>query len=279
MDFKYTMEQRIFADSVRGLSERHFSKKAFTWFGKFPWENLKILAENDLLGLIIPVEDGGQGGKLIDCVIAILEISRVDTQTADVFHIGNLGAMHQLALFGNEYLKKEVLPKLLKGETIISACMSEPNVGSSVSDLQTTAKIEGDEVAINGTKLFSTNGQYAGYFTVWCKFGEGVRTLGIVIAPSTASGFSRGKKDTYMSGDDYMPIYFDNCRVPKEYIMVPGGEFGKLIHAHNVARVGNSSRSLAVAISAYERSLQYSKERIQFERPLCEFQGLQWRVV
>ena len=279
MDFQLTEEQRILKESVRKLAERHFAEKAFTWEDEYPWENAKILADNGLMGVRIPVEDGGQGGTLMDAVIAIMEIAKVCPQTADVFQAGNFGAIQQIAFLGNGFLKKEVLPKLLRGETIITPAMSEPNAGSAVTDLRTTARSDGDEVVINGSKVFNSNGDHAGYFCVWCRFGKGVESSGAVVVPDTAPGFSRGKVEQHMSGEHYVSLYFDDCRVLKEYVLMSEEGFKKLFQVFNVERLGNSSRSLAVAELAYEKSLQYSKERIQFDRPICEFQGIQWKLV
>ena len=92
MDFLFTEEQQILKDSVRRLSGRYFSEKAFTWEDEYPWENAKILAENGLMGVRIPIEDGGQGGTLMDAVIAIIEITKVCPHTGDVFQAGNFGA-------------------------------------------------------------------------------------------------------------------------------------------------------------------------------------------
>ena len=279
MDFQLTEEQRILKESVRKLAERHFAEKAFTWEDEYPWENAKILADNGLMGVRIPVEDGGQGGTLMDAVIAIMEIAKVCPQTADVFQAGNFGAIQQIAFLGNGFLKKEVLPILLRGETIITPAMSEPNAGSAVTDLRTTARSDGDEVVINGSKVFNSNGDHAGYFCVWCRFGKGVESSGAVVVPDTAPGFSRGKVEQHMSGEHYVSLYFDECRVAKEYVLMSEEGFKKLFQVFNVERLGNSSRSLAVAELAYEKSLQYSKERIQFDRPICEFQGIQWKLV
>ena len=173
MDFQLTQGQRIFKDSVRKLAKRYFTEKAFTWEDEYPWENAKVLAENGLLGVRIPEKDGGQGGTLMDAVIAIMEITKVCPHTGDVFQAGNFGAIQQIAFLGNDFLRKEVLAKLLTGETIITAAMSESNAGSAVTDLDTSARFEGDEVVINGGKVFNSNGNFSGYFCVWCRFGEG----------------------------------------------------------------------------------------------------------
>ena len=155
MDLNLTDEQKMLQDSVRRLSLKYFAPKAFTWEtgagGTYPWENAKILAENGLMGMRLPEEYGGCSATLMDCVIAITEITKVCPHTADVFQAGNFGAIQQIAFLGNDFLKKTVLPELVAGKAIITAAMSEPNAGSAVTDLSTTARFEGDHVVINGS--------------------------------------------------------------------------------------------------------------------------------
>ena len=115
MDFQFSDEQKMFQESVRRLSLKHFAPKAFTWEtgsgGSYPWENAKILAENGLMGMRLPEEDGGQGATLMDCVIAIMEITKVCPHTADVFQAGNFGAIQQIAFLGNEFAEKDRPPE------------------------------------------------------------------------------------------------------------------------------------------------------------------------
>jgi alkylation response protein AidB-like acyl-CoA dehydrogenase len=105
-----------------------------------------------------------------------------------------------------------------------------------------------------------------------------VETSGAVVIPDTAPGFSRGKVERHMSGETHAALYFDECRVPKEYVLMSEQGFKKLLQVFNVERLGNASRSLAVAELAYEMSLKHAKERQQFNRPICEFQGIQWEL-
>ena len=117
MDFQLSDEQKMFQDTVRKLSLKYFAPRAFTWEtgsgGSYPWENAKILAENGLMGMRLPEAEGGQGASLMDCVIAIMEITKVCPHTGDVFQAGNFGAIQQIAFLGNDFVKKNVLPKLL----------------------------------------------------------------------------------------------------------------------------------------------------------------------
>ena len=264
---------------ARNLAQKKFAEKAFTWdkTGEYPWENAKILAEQGLTGITIPVEDGGQGGSLFDAILVMEQIGMVCPHTADVVQATNFGAIRQIAKYGSPELKKRVLPSLLTGEKIITPAMSEPNAGSASTDLQTKARIEGNEVVINGSKIFNTNGSHASYYVVWVKFGDSVRTAGAVLVEAETPGFSRGKTETHMSGEQHCALYFDECRVPVENILVPEDGFNKLFTIFNIERTGNAIRSLALAQSAFDRAVEHAKQRIQFGRPIMEFQGLQWK--
>ncbi len=279
MDFELTEEQKMLQKMSRDLAEKHFKEKAFTWHkrGEYPWENAKILAQHNLMGLRIPEEDGGSGGSLMDAVVAMEQITSVCPNSGDIFHAGNFGAIQHIVFLGSKELKKKVLVKLLSGENVISTAMSEANAGSAVTDLETKARFEGDEVVINGGKLFTTNANFAQIFCVWVRFGKGVKSSGAVIVPDSAPGFSRGKTEYHMSGESHCALYFDECRVPKENVLVSEDGFRKLLPVFNIERLGNSTRALSCAQLAFDLSVQYAKDRIQFGRPLCEFQGLQWK--
>jgi alkylation response protein AidB-like acyl-CoA dehydrogenase len=274
MDFNLTEEQRILQDSAKRLAEREFAKNAFTWEERreYPWENLKILAENGFTGIRIPTEDGGQGGELLDAIIVMEEVSKICPHSGDCIQATNFGAIQQLAMLGSRELKQKFLTPLLKGEGLVTVAMSEPNAGSAVTDLHATARLEGDSVIINGSKIFNSNGPYATCFVVWVRFDKDVKSS------DKAPGFSRGKTEYHMSGEAHCMLYFDDCRVPRENIIVGEDGFRRLLPVFNIERLGNSTRSMALAQACFDRAVQHAKERNQFDRPICEFQGIQWKV-
>lgn len=280
MDFNLTDEQLELQKWARNFAKEKFSEKAYTWEEKddVPWENAKILAEHGLMGMTLPEEDGGQGAPLIDAIIVMEEIAKVCPHTADMFQVGNFGAIKQLSAYGSKELKQRVLPSILAGEKLISVGMSEPNAGSAVTDLATRARIEGDKVIINGSKIFNTNGPHNSYYVVWVRFGEGVKTSGAVLVEREAPGLTVGKTEYHMSGEHHCALYFDNCEVPVENILVPEDGFRKLFTMFNVERMGNTARSLALAQAAFDMAVEHAKERKQFGRPLAEFQGIQWKI-
>lgn len=176
MDFRLTPEQEQFRDSVRRFSEKQLAKgaRARAHAPDYPWDVARLMAGQGLLGITIPEADGGQGGSLMDAVIAIETVASVCPRSADVVQAGNFGPIRVLAEYGSAYHKKQYLSRLLKGEGVISVGMTEPGAGSAVTDLETTATPDGDGYRIKGTKIFSTHAAYAEVILAYVRFGPGV---------------------------------------------------------------------------------------------------------
>ncbi|HEX4327373.1 MAG TPA: acyl-CoA dehydrogenase, partial [Burkholderiales bacterium] len=173
--------------------------------------------------------------------------------------------------------KARFLPGLLKGETVMGLGMSEPEAGSAVTDLKTSAVVDGDTVTVNGAKVFSTHSAHATVFLVYVRFGPGVGGIGSVLVDTKAEGVRFGQHSSFMSGEEWAQIYFDNVHVAPEMVVLKEGGFKKQIAGFNVERLGNTSRSLALGRYCYEEARQWAMQRKQFGRLLCEFQGLQWK--
>lgn len=280
MDFRLQPEQEQIRDTVRRMAREQFGPKAYTWEEghQYPWENARVLAEQGLTGITINPEDGGQGGSLLDAVLVLEAVAGACPHTGDVVQATNFGAIKVLAEFARPEVKRRVLPELLGGRAIITAAMSEPEAGSGLTDLRTTARIEGDEVVLNGGKIFNSNGPHASYYLVWARFGPRTSDIGTVLVEADRPGFSRGKPETFMSGELHCALYFDNCRVPMENLIIERDGFRKQMEIFNIERLGNTTRSLALAQEAYDRAVEHALERRQFNRPLAEFQGIQWKV-
>ncbi|MPZ89669.1 MAG: acyl-CoA dehydrogenase [Nitriliruptorales bacterium] len=276
MDFSLTPEQQALQESARRLAEGRFAPRAFTWAG-FPWENAKLLAETGLTGITIPVEDGGQGGSLMDAVLVMEAVSQVCPHSGDAVQATNFGAIRQVSAFGSGRVKRDVLPQLLAGEGLISAGMSEPEAGSALTDLRTTAEYDGDEVVLNGEKVWNSHGPEITHTVVWCRFGPRTRDIGCVVVPVDAPGFSRGPAETYMSGEQHAALAMNDCRVPRDYVLADHEALQRMFTIFGVERVGNAVRALSLGQAAFDRAVEHAKTREQFGRPLCEFQGLQWK--
>jgi alkylation response protein AidB-like acyl-CoA dehydrogenase len=279
MEFRLTQEQEQFRDAVRRFAQKHLAQGARerAHAPGYPWDVAQRMAQQGLLGITVAEADGGQGGSLMDAVIAIEEVAAACPRSADVVQAGNFGPIRVLAEYGSALHKKELLQKLLKGEALIAVGMTEPEAGSAVTDLATSATRDGDGWRINGAKVFTTHSAYADVILAYVRFGPGVGGIGSVLIEKNAAGVSRGKPSAFMSGEEWAELRFDNVFVPADRVLLGEGGFKKQIAGFNVERIGNTARSLALARYAYERARQWALQRRQFGRLLCEFQGLQWK--
>ena len=279
MDFNLSEEQIIFKDSVRNLAERHLKENNLerAHDPNFPKDIARLFAKNGLMGIPIPEKDGGQGGKLMDAVIAIEQVALVCPRSADVIQSGSFGPLRTFAEYASSFQKEKYLTKLLNGQIVIALGMTEPNAGSAVTDLTTKAIPDGDGFRISGSKIFTSNSPDADIFLVYVRYGEGINGIGSVLMDRSMIGFSLGKPSKYTNGEEWCALYFDNVYIPKENILLGPGGFKKQIAGFNAERIGNTARSLAVGEFAYNLAREHALTREQFGRPICEFQGIQWK--
>ena len=279
MDFELNEEQQTFADAVRRFAHDKLAAGALarSHSAHFPWDAAKLVAEQGLMGIAFGEADGGQGGTLMHAVLAIQEVALVCPKSADIVQAGNFGPIRTFVEYATPDQKARFLPDLLGGRKLIALGMSEPDAGSAVTELKTTARIEGDEVVINGSKVFSTHSPEAGLFLIYVRFGPGVGGIGSVLVERGTPGFEVGAPSAFMSGETWSPLYFENCRIPKANILLGEGGFKKQISGFNVERLGNSSRALALGRHAFNVARAHAIVRKQFGRELCEFQGIQWK--
>jgi alkylation response protein AidB-like acyl-CoA dehydrogenase len=279
MNFEFSDEQTLFADSVRRFALAHLEKDALrrAHDSGYPFDVAQLMAKQGLMGITIPEADGGQGGTLMDAVIAIEQVASVCPRSADVVQFGNFGPIRAFAEYGSAAQKERWLPDLLAGKTVMSLGMSEPNAGSAATDLATTAKPDGSHYILTGTKVFSTFSPDAAIFLIYVRYGPGVGGIGSVIVERDTPGFQIGTPSASMSGEQWCELHFDNCRIPADNVLLGPGGFKKQIASFNVERIGNTARSLAFGRYAFNKAREHALTREQFGKPLCEFQGLQWK--
>jgi alkylation response protein AidB-like acyl-CoA dehydrogenase len=277
MDFRLTSEQEEFRGAVRRFAEKHLAALARerAHAPEYPWDVARLMAKQGLLGVTIPEADGGQGGTLLDAVLAIETVASVCPRSADVVQAGNFGPLRVLAEYGSAAQKERYLKRLLAGEAVISVGMTEPEAGSAVTDLKTAATRDGQGWRVNGSKIFTTHSAYAEVFLVYVRYAPGMGGIGSVLMEK--KDVRLGKTSRFMSGEEWAQIYLDNVYVPPENVLLGEGGFKKQIAGFNVERIGNAARSLALGRYAYEAARTWALERRQFGRLLCEFQGLQWK--
>lgn len=200
----------------------------------------------------------------MDAVLAIEAIDSVCPRSADVIQAGNFGAIRVLAEHGTSDQKNRFLKRLLAGEGVISVGMTEPEAGSAVTDLQTTATPDGDGFRINGSKVFTTHAWYVDVILACVRYGPGVNGIGSVLIPTDSKGLRFGNKTAFMSGEEWAQSWFDDVWVPPEDVLLREGGFRKQIAGFNVERIGNPSRSLALGRYAFEAAREWALERKQF---------------
>ena len=279
MDFSLSEEQQLFQDSVRAFAERELKPGALAraHSKEYPWEAARALAAQGLMGITIPAEKGGQGGTLLDAVLAIEQVALADPRAADVIQAGNFGAVRVLAEVGTPDQLDRYLAGVLSGEKVMSVCMTEPDAGSAATDLKTKAVPDGEGYRISGTKIFTTHGLHADLFLVYVRYGPGLEGIGSVLIERGSEGLRFGQGSRFLSGEEWTTFYFDEVHVPKQNVLLGPGGFKRQISAFNIERLGNSSRALALGEYAFRIARDYAMSRHQFGRPLCEFQGLQWK--
>ncbi|MBC7215173.1 MAG: acyl-CoA dehydrogenase family protein [Burkholderiaceae bacterium] len=282
-------ELEEFRAAVRKFAVDAFAAKAAYWDEKeeFPQENRELLAKLGYLGLVIPEQYGGSGLSILHATVFLEEISRVCFNTALVCQVAINGPSRAIEILGTEEQKKRLLPKCVSGEYMFGIGMSEPGAGSATTDMVTSVTPDGDGWRLNGHKVFCTGGHLATHILVFARFGKtkGAHGIGAVIVERGMPGFSVGKPDRKMGGRGVAEaeLYFDNVHIPKENLLMVGDEnstksFRVLMSSFGPERVGNAAMCLGVAHEALELAVAYSKERHQFGRPICEFQGIQWKI-
>jgi alkylation response protein AidB-like acyl-CoA dehydrogenase len=279
MDFHLSEEHQSFSDAVRRFARAKLADGALqrAHSSRYPWDAATLLSDQGLLGISFSEEDGGQGGSLMHSVLAIQEVAQSCPKSADIVQAGNFGPIRTFVEYATPDQKARFLPGLLAGKTLISLGMSEPDAGSAVTELKTSARLEGEHYVINGSKVFSTHSPEANLFLIYVRFGPGVDGIGSVLVERDTPGFSIGAPSAFMSGEEWCQLYFEECRIPAANLLLGAGGFKKQIAGFNVERLGNSSRSLALGRYCFNQAREHAMTRKQFGRALCEFQGIQWK--
>jgi alkylation response protein AidB-like acyl-CoA dehydrogenase len=281
MDFQLTDRQQELMDAAREAYERKL--RAADGVGHTPEavaEVRSLMAQQGLLGLNMPESFGGLGLPLLDTLLIIQTLQACAPLLGGIAHRSSTGAVGAIAEYGTDWQREQFVRPLCRGETGISIGITEPEAGSAATAMTTRAKLDGDEVVLTGRKQFVSFVNHNHYTLVYCRFGTSGRgsDIGAVIVPHDAPGFSHSSGTINMADELLFELYFDDCRVPRENILLDGNAFGRLISVYNTERLGSISRMLGSAEAAYTYALGYSKERRQFNREICDFQGIQWML-
>ena len=285
MDFSLTREQMMMLDSLGDMARREKFKELAVEIdrtGEFPHHLMGKYAEMGLLGMTLSPEYGGEGQSALTAILAIEALARYSPMIAAPVFESNVGPVRVIDMFGTPQQKAAIIPGVCKGENSVSVCMTEPEVGSDLTSLQTTVEDKGDHLLLNGRKSFITGGGHASHYLVYCRFGEkpGYKAIGAVIAEKGMQGFSFGKQEEYMGlrGMPSCDLFFDNVKIPKENLVIDKGQFGNLMMTFDIERCGNAAMCLGVAGGAMEAAKKYAQQRVAFGRHICEFQAIQFMV-
>lgn len=285
MNFDLTEEQQMIKKMMREFSTEVVAPGAVDRdrTKAFPVEIFEQLSEMGLMGLPFSEEYGGAGGDTISFAIVTEELSRACASTGITYsaHISLGGA--PLHLFGTEEQKKQYLTPISKGESFGAFGLTEPNAGSDAGGTQTTAVEDGDDYVINGSKVYITNASYAKHLAITAITANdnGKKEISAIIVPTDAEGFTI--IDNYekmgLNASNTTELVLDNVRVPKENLLgVRGNGFKQFLVTLDGGRIGIGAMAVGIAQGAYERALQYSKERKQFGKTLSEFQVTQFKL-
>ena len=282
MYYQLTEEQRRFKESVRRLANERVEPRAaeIDKTGEFAWDIFELFKKQGFLSLCIPEAYGGQTSEHIYVCIAIEEVARVCVNSSLIIQVQCLGTL-PIMIAGSEDQKRKYGPAIASGEKIINFGLTEPEAGSDASMMTTKAELREDRYLLNGMKHFMSNGPIVTTMVVFAMTDppKGTRGISAFIVEKEVAKFKVGKVESKMGirGAPTSEILFQDCPVPKENLL---GEEGKgfriAMAALDAGRPTIAAQSVGLAQGAMERAIRYSKERIQFGKPISEFQGIQW---
>ncbi|MCF8716075.1 acyl-CoA dehydrogenase family protein [Joostella atrarenae] len=285
MNFDYTETQHLVANSAKEFAEQYIRPHIMEWDEDqiFPVDVFKKAGELGFMGVLVPEEYGGSGLGYHEYIAILDEISKVDPSIGLSVAAHNSLCTNHILTFGNEEQKKKWLPKLATAEWIGAWGLTEHNTGSDAGGMSTTAVKDGDEWVLNGAKNFITHGISGNVAVVIVRTGEKGDSHGMTafVVEKGTPGFSSGKKENKlgMRASETAELVFSDCRVPDaNRLGEVGNGFIQSMKILDGGRISIGALSLGIARGAYEAALKYSKERVQFGKPISEFQGISFKL-
>lgn len=270
-----TAEQEMVVSALKDLSEAEFAEKAFTYGEERPVENIQTLANQGFLGVNIAEEYGGGGMGEFEAMLTIETVGRVCPDTAEYLYNQQMVSPRAIEMFGSEEVKKRYLPGVTAGEEAIAIGISEPEAGSDVGAMNTHVEEDGDQLILNGEKIWVSNVPHSTAAVVWAKFPEG---LGSLVVDFDWDGVEVQQHYTNMHGGPQSHFYMEDVELPKTHVLTRGTDgFKQQLKALNWERVGSATLANAVARCAVDKALEYSQQREQFDTQISDFQGIEWK--
>ena len=277
MDFSLSEEQLALQATARRFAEAELGEvaKAVELDDQPPGpEVVRRFVEMGFLGINLDPEFGGQGAGHLEAVLVLEEIAKVSPAVAFPVFESCFGPVLAIQHFADESLKRQVIPKVCRGEMMIAVSMSEPDAGSALTDLKTNAIVRDDRIVINGQKRWCSGAGHADAYVVYCRMSDepGAKGIGAVLVEKDTEGLTFGEREHHMGfrGVTSADMFFDDVEVPADNLIVPAGGFRRLMEAFDLERCGNTTMSLAIAQSAFDHVLAYVQERQQFGKPRSE---------
>jgi alkylation response protein AidB-like acyl-CoA dehydrogenase len=285
LNFNQNENQRMIAQMIRDFGAKEITPFRKDWDDRshFPLDLFKKLGELGLMGVLIPTEYGGSGFGYMEYVTAIVELSKLDPSVGLSMAAHNSLCSGHIMMFGNEEQKKKYLPKLATCEWLGAWGLTEPNTGSDAGNMRTVAKKEGDSWIINGAKNFITHGASGDIAVVIARTGEIGDSHGMTafIVERGTPGFKGGRKEDKlgMRASETAEMLFDDCIVHESQVLGEVGDgFIQSMKILDGGRISIAALGQGIAEGALEASIQYSKERHQFNKPISSFQGISFKL-
>ena len=281
-EFELSAEHRAYRESVREFVEAEVTPvvEEYEESGEFPEELVRQLGDEGLSGVPYPEEYGGAGLDYRSFAITNEELSRRWKLLAGAVNVIASLVGYPIYTEGEEWQREEWLQKACTGEWIVSLGMTEPDAGSDASNVQTTAERDGDELVINGHKVWMTNGHVADFMLLVTKTDDGLSLVGVP-NPQERSGVEFVRNIPCMEGDVAIEseVKFDDVRVPAENIVgTPGKGLRYVLEGLDIGRIGTAAQAVGVAQASMEASKEFADEREQFGKPIRENQGVSFKL-
>lgn len=280
-----TPEQDQFRKKMRDFVLKELEPKAcgIEHEGEFPWEVVRKLGKMGIMGVNYPEEYGGMGLDTVCYAIAVEEISRACGSTGITVAAHNSLAIAPIYLFGTEEQKRKYVPPLARGEKLGAFGLTEPEAGSDAGGTRTTAVRDGNSWVINGSKCFITNASVAETFVITARSSDepGARGISSFILEKGMKGLNIGKKENKMGlrGSDTAELFFEDLRIPAENLLGKEGEgFKEFMITLDGGRISIGAMALGIAQGALDKAVPRARERVQFGRPIGDFQAVQWKL-
>ena len=285
MNFNQTENQNLVRSTIAEFAKKEILPNVMKWdeAQQFPRHIFKQLGELGFMGILIPEEYGGAGMGYNEYIIAIEELAKVCGSVGLSYAAHNSLCTMHLYSFGTEEQRRKYIPKLAGGEFIGAWGLTEPNTGSDAMRMLCTAKQDGDDWVINGTKIFITHGLTGDVMVVIARTGDLLDSHGMTafIVERSNPGMKGGKKEDKlgMRASETGEVIFDNCRVSKDAVLGNVGDgFIQAMKILDGGRISIASLAMGIAKGAFEASVKYSKERQQFGKPICENQAIAFKL-